>query len=252
VTGVRCCPCLRSRTNGERRCLQTLELRVKVVRDFLELRVGQPHRIVFFRVRASGSAVRLPNDLRAVGATTKELFAVTRHIGCAMLVAGHKGEEPKYQDTTGNCRRDFKPLADWEDAHADRWDSQVWQWLQLTAVPRASTDWCFAAHDPALYADRGADSTPDPETGQIRRAAFDEQVNQVSCLNLVANAVVAWNTVYMGAVVERLRLEGHTINDADVGHLSPARFEHINPYGKYRFDVALARRSAQRRPLRRP
>lgn len=88
--------------------------------------------------------------------------------------------------------------------------------------------------------------------GQIRRAAFEEQVNQVSCLNLVANAVVAWNTVYMGAVVEQLRAEGRSVNDADVGHLSPARFEHINPYGKYRFDLALARRPAQPRPLRRP
>ena len=86
--------------------------------------------------------------------------------------------------------------------------------------------------------------------GQIRRAAYQEQLNQMSCLNLVVNAVVTWNTVYMHAVLEQLRTEGHAVNDADIAHLSPARFEHINPYGKYRFDLALALRSAQHRPLR--
>jgi rRNA maturation protein Nop10 len=25
--------------------------------------------------------------------------------------------------------------------------------------------------------------------------------------------------------------------DADVAHLSPARYAHLNPYGKYRFNV---------------
>lgn len=64
----------------------------------------------------------------------------------------------------------------------------------------------------------------------------------MSCLNLVANAIVAWNTVYIGGVIDQLRAEGHTINDADVAHLSPARFEHVKPYGKYHFDVALAQR----------
>ena len=28
------------------------------------------------------------------------------------------------------------------------------------------------------------------------------------------------------------------LNQADFVHLSPARFEHINPYGRYEFDVA--------------
>ena len=88
--------------------------------------------------------------------------------------------------------------------------------------------------------------------GQIRRAAYEEQLNQMSCLNVVTNAVVAWNTVYMHTVLEQLRAEGHTVNDDDVAHLSPARFEHINPYGKFRFDLSVARRGAVRRPLRRP
>jgi hypothetical protein len=64
---------------------------------------------------------------------------------------------------------------------------------------------------------------------------YEEQLNQASCLNLVTNAVVLWNTVYMKAVLDQLKAEGHHVDDVDVAHLSPARYAHINPYGKYRF-----------------
>ncbi len=40
--------------------------------------------------------------------------------------------------------------------------------------------------------------------------------------------------------------------DEDVAHLSPARFEHINPFGRYHFDIALARSRTPARPLRQP
>jgi TnpA family transposase len=41
--------------------------------------------------------------------------------------------------------------------------------------------------------------------GKIRRHYDEEQLNQVSCLDLVTNAVVPWNTVYMSAVLDQLR-----------------------------------------------
>ncbi|MEM9774988.1 MAG: Tn3 family transposase [Chloroflexota bacterium] len=72
--------------------------------------------------------------------------------------------------------------------------------------------------------------------GQIRKQQPDDLVNLASCLNLVSNAVIVWNTVYMEAAVKKLREEGHTISDDDLVHLSPVRFEHINRYGKFRFD----------------
>jgi TnpA family transposase len=88
--------------------------------------------------------------------------------------------------------------------------------------------------------------------GQIRQRHSEELANQASCLNLVTNAVVAWNTVYMAAAIEQLKAEGHQISDTDIAHLSPARYEHINPYGKYQFDVALNLSRQQLRPLRPP
>ena len=37
--------------------------------------------------------------------------------------------------------------------------------------------------------------------GQLRRKRGEELVNQASCLNLVTNAVIVWNTVYMAEAV---------------------------------------------------
>jgi rRNA maturation protein Nop10 len=52
----------------------------------------------------------------------------------------------------------------------------------------------------------------------------------------------------MAAAIKQLRVEGSPVRDEDIAHLSPARFEHVNPYGKYRFDLDL--RARQLRPLR--
>ena len=51
--------------------------------------------------------------------------------------------------------------------------------------------------------------------GRIRRRYYEEQLNQASCLNLVTNAVVLWNTVYMKAVLDQLKAEGQHVDDAD-------------------------------------
>jgi hypothetical protein len=74
--------------------------------------------------------------------------------------------------------------------------------------------------------------------------------NQSTCLTLVTNAVVAWNTLYMQEVIKQLQLEGKEINEADFVHLSPTRFEHINPYGRYEFDVDKTFSRKDLRPLR--
>lgn len=86
--------------------------------------------------------------------------------------------------------------------------------------------------------------------GKLRRRHLDEQINQASCLNLMTNAVITWNTVYMQRVIETLRAEGHRIDDADLPHLSPARFEHINPYGRYVINVEAELSRTELRPLR--
>ncbi len=80
----------------------------------------------------------------------------------------------------------------------------------------------------------------------------NDQLNQAACLNLVTNAVVVWNTVYMWEVIGELKREGQQVEDADLKHLSPARFEHINVFGKYSFPVGEELARKQLRPSRRP
>jgi hypothetical protein len=87
---------------------------------------------------------------------------------------------------------------------------------------------------------------------QIRKRHPDDQLNQASCLNLVTNAVVVWNTVYMWEVIRQLKYEGRQIDDADIKHLSPARYEHINVFGKYSFPVEEELSRRKLRPLRNP
>jgi TnpA family transposase len=88
--------------------------------------------------------------------------------------------------------------------------------------------------------------------GQVRRRHADDQNNQAACLNLVTNAVITWNTVYMTAVIDQLRRDGQTIDDECLAHLSPALYEHINPYGHYRFELHEPELLRGLRPLRDP
>ncbi len=54
----------------------------------------------------------------------------------------------------------------------------------------------------------------------------------------------------MAAAIEQLKNEGYEINDEDIAHLSPARYSHINPYGKYHFNLEEIRKRKGLRPLR--
>src|SRR5215510_7248817 len=88
--------------------------------------------------------------------------------------------------------------------------------------------------------------------GHLRHPRGEHLAHQASCLNLVTNAVIVWNTVYMAAVVEQLKQEGYPVQDSDLTHIWPTRYAHINVYGKYHFNVDEARRRQGLRPLRLP
>jgi TnpA family transposase len=90
------------------------------------------------------------------------------------------------------------------------------------------------------------------DEGKVRRRHHEEQVNQATCLTLVTNAAVLWNTVYLQAAIEQLRREGVEVDDEVLVHLSPALYEHINPYGRFHFDVDAGLGRKELRPLRNP
>lgn len=88
--------------------------------------------------------------------------------------------------------------------------------------------------------------------GEIRRSLYDDQTVQALCLNLVTNVVITWNTVYMAQALDSLRSEGFSVSVEDLVHLAPTLRAHINPYGKYSFDVEGGMIRTGFRPLREP
>lgn len=70
---------------------------------------------------------------------------------------------------------------------------------------------------------------------KIRIAEPKDQQLQAYCINLVTNAVILWNTVYMWKAIEHLKSSGYNISDDDISKVSPCRHEHINRLGKMSF-----------------
>ena len=87
--------------------------------------------------------------------------------------------------------------------------------------------------------------------GEIRRSQFEDQTTQVLCLNLVADGIITWNTVYMAEALDAIRGEDGVDND-DLAHVPPTLWSHVNVYGKYEFDVDAGSRRSELRPLRKP
>jgi hypothetical protein len=53
-------------------------------------------------------------------------------------------------------------------------------------------------------------------------------------------------------VVEQLKQEGYPMQESDLAHIWPTRYNHINVYGKYHFNIEGARGRKGLRPLRPP
>ena len=58
-------------------------------------------------------------------------------------------------------------------------------------------------------------------------------VNKASCLGLLSNAAVLWNTVQIEHMVGRLRAGGAEIDPADLAHVWPLQHARIIPNGTY-------------------
>lgn len=67
--------------------------------------------------------------------------------------------------------------------------------------------------------------------GEIRDRSFEQQRYRARALNLVAAAVVLWNTVYLERAAQALRGNGHAVDEALLQYLSPLGWEHANLTG---------------------
>jgi hypothetical protein len=66
-------------------------------------------------------------------------------------------------------------------------------------------------------------------------------MNKASCLSLVSNAILVWNTLQMAQIVEALRRAGTPVTDDELAHVSPLLHRHVIPNGTYHFPCAIER-----------
>ena len=77
--------------------------------------------------------------------------------------------------------------------------------------------------------------------GVLRGREFGDQLHTFSCLSVLHNAVVAWNMVHIEPVVEQLRAEGQRCDDELLSLTTPLLRRHLNPFGRYYFDLVRMR-----------
>ena len=88
--------------------------------------------------------------------------------------------------------------------------------------------------------------------GELRQRYRQGQEDQLGALGLVVNMIVLWNTIYVEAALNQLRLEGHQVWEADVARLSLLIHDHINMLGRYSFAMPETVARGELRPLRNP
>jgi TnpA family transposase len=69
--------------------------------------------------------------------------------------------------------------------------------------------------------------------GEFRVGDYEEIMNKASCLSLLSNAAVLWNTVQMAGIAQQLRDAGNEIADEELAHVWPLQRTRIIPNGTY-------------------
>jgi len=90
------------------------------------------------------------------------------------------------------------------------------------------------------------------QRGELRQRYREGQEDQLGALGLVLNAIIVWNTRYIGAAIQRLRAAGIHVSDDDLRRLSPLTHSHINQLGRYEFQLTAATAAGELRPFRQP
>ncbi len=71
------------------------------------------------------------------------------------------------------------------------------------------------------------------DQGEFTTGDYEEIMNKASCLSLVSNAILYWNTIKIDSIVQSLRQQGNNIDDETLSHISLLPFKHVVPNGTY-------------------
>lgn len=69
--------------------------------------------------------------------------------------------------------------------------------------------------------------------GEFQTGDYEEIMNKASCLSLVSNAILYWNTRKIDPIVSQLRLQNTEITDDTVARVSLLPYKHVIPNGTY-------------------
>jgi TnpA family transposase len=72
--------------------------------------------------------------------------------------------------------------------------------------------------------------------GEFTTGDYEDIMNKASCLSLVSNAILYWNTIKINDIVQNLRQQGEDIADETLSHISLLPFRHVLPNGTYFID----------------
>jgi len=71
--------------------------------------------------------------------------------------------------------------------------------------------------------------------GEFHERDIQDQLQRASSLNILMNAIVVWNAVYLDKAVGYLR-DRNELKEGMLSYVSPLNWEHINFYGHYSFE----------------
>lgn len=69
--------------------------------------------------------------------------------------------------------------------------------------------------------------------GEFTTGDYEEIMNKASCLSLVSNAILYWNTLHIHEIITALRQQGEIIDDETLSHISLLPFKYVLPHGTY-------------------
>ena len=72
--------------------------------------------------------------------------------------------------------------------------------------------------------------------GEFCTGDYEEIMNKASCLSLVSNAILCWNTIKIDGIIQGLRNQGEQVDNDALAHISLLPFKHVLPNGTYFID----------------
>jgi TnpA family transposase len=69
--------------------------------------------------------------------------------------------------------------------------------------------------------------------GIFNTSDFEEIMNKASCLSLVSNCILYWNTKKIGKIIDQLKRQGEEIDEEILARISLLPYKHVLPQGTY-------------------